>query len=66
MSSVENSKEKPPSGRFVVRVSPLLHARLRAVSDEHGVTMNSLLTEILADGVTRYELTVKAPAAQRL
>ncbi len=43
------------SGRFVQRVPRSLHARLAARAKQEGVSMNALVTTILADGLARQE-----------
>jgi hypothetical protein len=39
---------RPPSGRFLLRLSPGLHATLRAAADEAGVSLNDYCTRRLA------------------
>ncbi|CUS04154.2 conserved protein of unknown function [Candidatus Promineifilum breve] len=43
------------SGRFVQRVPRSLHARLAARAKQEGVSMNALVTTLLADGLARQE-----------
>ena len=43
------------SGRFVQRVPRSLHARLAARAKQEGVSMNALVTTILADGLAPQE-----------
>ena len=43
------------SGKFVQRVPRSLHARLALRAKQEGVSMNSLVTAILAEGLSRQE-----------
>lgn len=43
------------SGKFVQRVPRSLHARLATRAKQEGVSMNSLVTSLLAEGLTRQE-----------
>lgn len=43
------------SGRFVQRVPRSLHARLAARAKQEGVSMNALVTTLLADGLARQD-----------
>ncbi len=43
------------SGRFVQRVPKSLHARLAARAKQEGVSMNSLVTALLAEGVVTHQ-----------
>lgn len=44
------------SGRFVQRVPRSLHARLAARARQEGVSMNTLVTALLAEGVSLHEV----------
>lgn len=41
---------KPPSGKFVLRVDPALHHRLREEADEHGLSLNEWIIRALTRG----------------
>jgi antitoxin HicB len=43
------------SGRFVQRVPKSLHARLATRARQEGVSMNALVSTLLAEGLTRQE-----------
>ena len=43
------------SGKFIQRVPRSLHARLALRAKQEGVSMNSLVTAILAEGLSRQE-----------
>jgi antitoxin HicB len=43
------------SGKFVQRVPRSLHARLAMRAKQEGVSMNALVTTLLAEGLTRQE-----------
>lgn len=43
------------SGKFVQRVPRSLHARLAMRAKQEGVSMNALVTSLLADGLARQE-----------
>jgi predicted HicB family RNase H-like nuclease len=40
-----------PSGKFLVRLPVALHAELQRVAEEQGVSLNQLVTALLAGGV---------------
>jgi len=40
------------SGTFNVRLPPALHAELKRIADEQGVSLNQLVTALLAGGVS--------------
>jgi antitoxin HicB len=49
------------SGKFNVRVPKLLHAKLVETAEENGVSLNSLVTTLLAEGTTRLSLMAHSP-----
>ena len=56
----EAGKEVPkageaPSGKFIARVPRSIHARLSARARQEGVSMNSLVSVFLAEGLGRRE-----------
>ena len=57
--------EEGPSGKFVQRLPKSLHARLVARARQEGVSMNTLVTAVLAEALARKEgerRRVKKPA----
>ncbi len=53
------------SGRFVVRVPKSLHARLARRAQQEGVSMNSLVVSLLAEGLARRERSGDAVTRRR-
>jgi len=47
--------ERKFSGRFVIRVSKSLHRRLSELAEKEGVSLNTLVVQLLTEGVTRKE-----------
>lgn len=47
-STIRTKPEKPPSGRFVIRIEPELHATLRRGAKDAGVSLNEYCTRKLA------------------
>lgn len=44
---------RPPSGKFIARVPRSLHLRLSARARQEGVSMNALVSVLLAEGLGR-------------
>jgi len=54
---------KPPSGNFVVRISPDLHGRLRDLAAKRGQSLNRLCADVLEGAVCPDIGTQSSPAA---
>lgn len=46
----EEDDAKAYSGKFMVRISPILHRELSDTAEEYGVSLNHLVTEMLSQG----------------
>lgn len=46
----EKDDTKAYSGKFMVRISPILHRELSDTAEEYGVSLNHLVTEMLSQG----------------
>lgn len=57
-------KEPPdlPSGKFQVRIPRLLHKRLADAAKRDGVSQNSMLISLIADGLGRRDALVRSQA----
>ena len=51
----EPRSEKKFSGRFVVRIPKSLHSRLSELAEKEGVSLNTLVVQLLSEGVARKE-----------
>ncbi len=50
-STCASIRQVTPSGKILARVPPALHAELLRLADEQGVSLNQLVTALLAGGV---------------
>jgi predicted HicB family RNase H-like nuclease len=57
------NKSKPPSGQFRLRLPRSMHGRLAALAYNEGVSMNHLITDMLALQLGAWESEQKRRAA---
>jgi antitoxin HicB len=49
---------KPPSGKFVARVPKTVHAKLASQAKAEGVSLNTLVVSLLAEGLGKKSVSV--------
>lgn len=58
MVTLENTRRKKlPSGKFMLRIERKMHYQLKALAKAQGVSLNTLVAELLGSKLKRYRAT---------
>ncbi len=57
-------RDSTPSGRFVLRIDPILHGALAGQAHQAGKSLNALITERLERGVYAYDADLEMPGRE--